>query len=1027
MNFQMTPHVIGVFLLISIIAAASALPMADPNLPDPLEPQISHQISQGSDHRYVSHQILVRFSTPENTNGKQPTATAGQIAAIHTSIGATVIKSYSPAFLPGLELVRIPDSMTVPDAVAWYTTQSSVRYAEPDAIISQDDLPVQPGSASFPEGRSSSVPDDPFYQYQWSLNNTGQDGGTPGVDIRAPGAWNITTGSQDVVIAVIDSGVDYKHPDLIDNIWSDPVTGQHGYDFVNNDSDPMDDCYHGTACAGLIAATGNNSIAMTGVSWKARIMAVKVLDSSGDGEISDAISGIEYASLHGADIISNSWGFREKSDALVDAVNRFPGLAVWSAGNDNLNTDDMPIDAHFSCLNTVAVMSSDNHDKKADFSNFGRKSVQLAAPGVNMLLIVPLNYTRADKQILSSGTGSGVRGSGRPLQIITSHHPGSPDIPYIFDSGTSFSAPLVSGTAALIKASNPGYSTAQIKSTLLQSVDIIPSLSGVCITGGRLNASAALSRPLPAYDAIGTITMLSKVTPGSACPITVPVQNTGTQTWASNRSLCLRAENRDASRFNTSIYPLPKERAVNPGETVVFMFNGTAPTDGGYQPEYRMYQNNTGFGQIIRGHTSVTSAEILPGPPELLTGSAMVSDNGSVFLMGGYNDTYESSKSAYRYDIRAMKWSNLTPMPHALDGISGSVIKGKIYIPGGYSGDSHYDPTTYVYEISTDRWSSLATEQTPPGRARYKAAVLGDRLYVLGGFISWNQTTDLVYYLNTTTAIWHQAPSMHIPRAGFAASSGNNTILVAGGYNFSLFGSTFYSSAERFDGVNWSWIDDIPDNTGWGFMASGSEEDGSLWMAGGKRYSSAGIVSDNVATYNLSLNQWSVTPDQSTIWYPRPDMATGTMDDDGYLYTAQGSDWESRINSFERLHVYLPEMRPVTNLHTTKILPHLITWNWTIPDSGRIDHLQVALNGVMKTTLPPEITSYTAVELMPDTKNQISLRTSDAFGNTSQWVNNTAQTAHWYRDGGGSNVRGQIPGIGENQGVPQIRPLKDGA
>ncbi|PWR69855.1 S8 family serine peptidase [Methanospirillum lacunae] len=995
MNYLLTSHFTGLFLLLTIIAAAVALPVTGSEMPDTPKQQISHHSSFGPDPGYAPHQILVRFNTPENPNGMQAIVTSDQITAIHASIGATIIKSYSSAFLPGLQLVRIPDTMTVSEAISWYKTQPSVRYAEPDLIAVLEDPPATVHPSLFKNDRSSSVPNDPYYQYQWSLNNTGQEGGTPGADIKAEGAWNITTGSRDVVVAVLDGGVDYLHPDLIDNIWTDPVTGEHGYDFVDNDSDPMDDEYHGTACAGLIAATGNNSLAMTGVGWKARIMALKWIGSSGWGFESDAISSIEYAMNHGADIISNSWNLVYKSDALIDAVNRYPGLMVWSAANDNMNTDDMQTYAHFQCRNVVSVMASDNRDEKASFSNFGRSSVYLDAPGKDILLIVPMNYTPSSEKSPISGVQSGR--SSRVLQSLSDNSSGAGEIPYIILSGTSFAAPLVAGTAALIKAAHPEYNTAQIKSTLIQSVDSIPSLSGFCISGGRLNASAALSRTIPAYDAIENINLPSKVHPGSTCPITVTVQNAGTVPWTSANSVCLKAENSDAIRFNTNTYQLPGLQTVNPGESVVFAFNGTAPGDGSFQLKYRMYQNASGFGQVITGYTSVTNAQILPEIPRALMDSAMVSNNGSLFLIGGY-DVYSSDYSdlVYRYDIRNMTWSNLTPMPLKLGEISGGVINGKIYIPGGRTtGIDPIDPTTYVYDINTGQWSSLGTNNTPQAAYGYNTAVLGDRLYVLGGTVRWN-VTDRMYYLNTSTATWHQAPSMHVPRAGFAVSSGNNTILVAGGFGNTGTKASSYSSAERFDGVNWSWIADIPGTNGWYYAASASEPDGSLWIAGGYRNISTDIVMDHVGTYNLSLNQWRVTPDKAPIWYPRKTVI-GAMDENGYFYTAQGGDYESYSNAFERLRVYFPDLKQVSNLHTTKILPYLITWNWTVPDTNNIDQVQVALDGVNMISLPPEIASYTAARLKPDTTYQLSVRTIDAGGNAGQWMNNSAKTAHWYR------------------------------
>lgn len=224
---------------------------------------------------------------------------------------------------------------------------------------------------------------------------------------------------------------------------------------------------------------------------------------------------------------------------------------------------------------------------------------------------------------------------------------------------------------------------------------------------------------------------------------------------------------------------------------------------------------------------------------------------------------------------------------------------------------------------------------------------------------------------------------MQIPRTGFAVSSGNNTILVAEGYTVIEKKTLSIPSAERFDGANWTRIADIPDTNDWHYMASASEPDGSLWMAGGYHNTSDRIAMDHVATYNLSLNQWRVTPEEAPIWYPRK-IVIGTMDEDGYFYTTQGGDYESYLDQFERMQVYFPELKDISDLHTTRILPHLITWNWTVPDSGRIEQVQVTLDGVMKTGLPPENASYIAVQLKPDTTYQLSVRTIDTAGRAGQ-------------------------------------------
>ncbi len=179
------------------------------------------------------------------------------------------------------------------------------------------------------------TPSDASFNTQWALDNTGQTGGKPNADINAPQAWDITTGGSNVIVAVIDSGVDYLHPDLTANMWVNPgeipgnkidddgngyVDDVHGYDFLNKDGDPMDDNGHGTHVAGTIAAVTNNATGIAGVSWNAKIMALKFTDATGSGSVANAISAILYAANMGAKVMNNSWGSPYYSELLFDAI-----------------------------------------------------------------------------------------------------------------------------------------------------------------------------------------------------------------------------------------------------------------------------------------------------------------------------------------------------------------------------------------------------------------------------------------------------------------------------------------------------------------------------------------------------------------------------------------------------------------------------------------------------------------------------------------------------------------------------------
>ncbi len=323
--------------------------------------------------------------------------------------------------------------------------------------------------------RISAIPNDPLFANLWGLKNTGQTGGTPYSDINAESAWDITTGSDDVVVAVIDTGIDYLHPDLAQNMWTNTgeiagnsiddddngfVDDVYGYDFVSNDGDPMDEHNHGTHCAGTIGARGNNSTGVAGVNWRCKLMACRFLDASGSGSVADAIEGINYAVANGADILSNSWGGGGYSATLEAAIENAKDngvLFVAAAGNSAENTDVTPhYPSSYDVENVIAVAATDDDDALASFSNYGQHTVHIAAPGVSILSTVRNNA-------------------------------------YNWYNGTSMATPHVAGAAALLLANDPTMSVYELKSRLLWTGDVVDSLSTKTITSRRLNVYNALT------------------------------------------------------------------------------------------------------------------------------------------------------------------------------------------------------------------------------------------------------------------------------------------------------------------------------------------------------------------------------------------------------------------------------------------------------------------------------------------------------------------------------------------------------
>ncbi len=396
---------------------------------------------------YVPGELLVKL---------KPEATDGDRSAILARLSAQSLR----LFRSGAEHWTLGGGIDTTQALELLASNPNVQFAEPNYIV-QADL----------------IPDDTRYPELWGLHNTGQTGGTPGADIDAELAWDITTGAGSVVVAVIDTGVDYGHPDLVDNIWTNPgeipgngldddgngyVDDVHGWDFINNDNDPMDDHSHGTHVSGTIGARGNNGLGVVGVSWQVRIMALKFLGAGGSGSTADAVRAVEYATLMGVDITNNSWGGGGFSQALLDAINaggQAGVLFVAAAGNSGLNTDISPhYPSSYDSDAVLSVAATDADDRLAGFSNYGATTVDLGAPGVSTLSSVP--------------------GGG-----------------YGFKSGTSMAAPHVSGAAALLRSLRPGLELGALKGRLMNEGDPIPALAGTTVSGNRLNAYLAVREP----------------------------------------------------------------------------------------------------------------------------------------------------------------------------------------------------------------------------------------------------------------------------------------------------------------------------------------------------------------------------------------------------------------------------------------------------------------------------------------------------------------------------------------------------
>jgi subtilisin family serine protease len=457
---------------------------------------VSNCIAASDNLPYKEGELLVRFA-PKTKSIRRSVAERNQILS---SFNAGRVK-HSFKRVSGLTLVKLPKNLTVADALVKFRGKSGILYAEPNYKIKL----------------TSVFPNDVRFDEQWALHNTGQAGGTPGADIDAPEAWNVITGSE-TIVAVIDTGVDCDHNDLAANMWINPgedhpplgVVGPEDFDGINDDNNydscgvsliddiygwnffdnnnDMNDYYgHGTYCAGIIGAVGNNNEGVTGVCWTAKIMVVKIVrdDANSETFISNGIEGIEYAVDNGAKVLSNSWTIGSSySQTLKDAIDNAGEagvLFIVGAGNgdgaEGSNIDIYPLyPSSYDCDNIICVLATTNSDARACYSNAGPISVDLGAPGGA--------GDSAESDILTTAPGGG----------------------YGSFLGTSAAAPHVAGACALVWAANPFLTHLEVKRAIIESVDKLDSLDGLCVSGGRLNLYNAVTYDFNSSDVTLTVT-----------------------------------------------------------------------------------------------------------------------------------------------------------------------------------------------------------------------------------------------------------------------------------------------------------------------------------------------------------------------------------------------------------------------------------------------------------------------------------------------------------------------------------------
>lgn len=581
---------------------------------------------------FVEDQILVKFRDGVDIQAK---------ANAHARVSGKRVKEFK--IVSGLELVKLFPGMPVEEAIRLYRENPDVLYAEPNYIA-----------------EAQNAPDDPSYSSLWGLPK-----------INAPGAWDLNVGSSGVVVATIDTGVDYNHPDLAANVWRNSldcnnngidddgngyVDDCYGIDTINNDSDPMDDNNHGSHVAGIIGAVGNNGVGVVGVNWNVSIMACKFLGADGSGPISDAIQCLEYFKLmkdRGENIVAtnNSWllvdyygtGPGPFLQSLFDAVeeHRRSGiLFIASAGNFGLNSDITPTyPASYYLPNIISVAATDSGDGLAYFSNRGRRTVHMGAPGVSILSTAPGNR-------------------------------------YLWMSGTSMAAPYVSGVAGLLKAYNHQLDWKAIKNLILAGGDSVTVLSD-SVTQRRLNARGALlcanstviSRIRPIGDRVQT---------SIGMPVNLAAMHINCASPNGDVSITVNTENQTVTLLDNGLGfdqeagdgVYSGQWAPTSGGTYTLTFPGNDVLIVDALKNYRVQSTSLNYRTITGTSLNLgddTTASIVSPFPILFGGSSFnqlfVSSNGNLGFTAPFSSFENSSiPTASIGTLVAPFWDNLFPI-----------------------------------------------------------------------------------------------------------------------------------------------------------------------------------------------------------------------------------------------------------------------------------------------------------------------------------------------------------------------------
>jgi len=763
---------------------------------------------------FAPGEILVKFKGIKTAPTIGPSATQTMMQAIPASAQSALaqIQGKVTKVLPmmGVCKVQIAASMPINKAIDALYASGAVVYAEPNYYM---ELAGVPGETDI-----AAIPNDPSYTSQWGLDNTGQSGGTVDADIDAPEAWNVAKNANNVVVAVIDSGVEYTHEDLSANMWTNPreiagnsidddgngyIDDVYGIDTYSNDANPLDDYGHGTGVAGAIGAVGNNSKGTCGVAWTAKIMALRAYYYTGQisgGTIADVVECIQYAlaiqqaNTYPRMIINGSQYTSTYSQALYDAINACltaKVLYVTAAGN---NYDDLEVTPYYpACYdlpNIISVGASDRTDKRPSWSNYGAYSLDLFAPG--MAIIGPW------------------KGNA-----------------YNTWDGTSQACGFVSGAAAVVWQKYPAVDWKQVKARILNGTEDgvatpAPYFARLAMTQGRLNLNNSLKSALTGTPAIFAV---KSYMVGDGEQFTVEGINfstSGTLYWNTRvfppANIVSWTNTQIVAKMTADMTPrgwgtLKVKRGTKFSRPVCFAHLSAERLDGkviiprGYMAQAQVgnyvwmlggytYWGSTG---LVERYDLTTNTPVIDGAWNMPTpayGCAGAAIGTKIYVVGG-NDGTNLLDNLQIFDTATGTWSAGKPCPIKVYGPAAAASGGKLYVFGGMTdtSNSYAIKDTYRYDPATDTWTKRADV---PFTTMFGGATLfdaGPMIYLVGGawYNSWGYEQKAVYQYSPNINAWTAKPNMNQNRWGAAVACNGQKVVSAHGYSggFSTNGEWF--------------------------------------------------------------------------------------------------------------------------------------------------------------------------------------------------------------------------------------------